>query len=106
MRKQRHITTTFWVWSLGGVLSKNMKRANTPTNIKIFTILIIVGVVAGMIDCVAYNVHIKKHGIGFFSLIPLNVLWVYIKTYPGNILTALWLLPWVFAFAWIELKEK
>jgi hypothetical protein len=83
-----------------------MKRNDTPTNLKIFTILIIIGVIAGIVDGVVYQLHIKDNGIGLFTRVPWNVLWSYTKTFPGNLLTALWVLPWAFAFIWLALEEK
>lgn len=82
------------------------KKKSTPAGVKVFPILIIVGVIASVIDGVVYLSYVRSHGIGFFSVVPLSVFWSYIRTFPGNVLTALWLVPWGIAFIWLELKGR
>ena len=82
------------------------KKENTPTWVKVFAILIIAGVIASIVDGVVYYSYVRSHGVGFFSVVPLSVLWSYVRTFPGNILTALWLAPWAFGFIWLELKGR
>ena len=83
-----------------------MKKDNSSTGIRVFAALFFVGVVASVIDSVAYAVHIANHGIRVFSVVPLSVLWSYVITFPGNILTAFWLASWISAFAWLEIQGR
>ncbi len=83
-----------------------MKKDNTPTSLKVFVILVIVGIVASMIDGIAFHFHIRSRGVGFFGSVPWSVQWSYLKTFPGNLLTALWLGSWAFAFLWLYIGDK
>lgn len=83
-----------------------MKKDNTPIELKVFSMLMLVGILAGLVDSVAYHFHVRSHGVGFFSPVPWDVLWSYVKTFPGNVLTALWILPWVCAFAWLHVGGR
>lgn len=82
------------------------KKEETPTGIKVFTVLIIVGVIAGAVDGVAYHLHVRSNGVSLFGVVPMSVLWSYIRTFPGNVLTALWLAPWTLAFALLQFKGR
>lgn len=66
----------------------------------------LVGVIAGIADGIAYHFHVREHGVDFFSRVPWNVLWSYVKTFPGNILTCLWLLPWIIALLYLYITNK
>ena len=81
-----------------------IKKDNNSTGIMVFAALFCVGVVASVIDSVAYAVHTGNQGISFFSVVPLSVLWSYVVTFPGNILTAFRLVSWISAFAWLEIQ--
>jgi hypothetical protein len=84
------------------VLPMMMKKVNTSTGLKIF---MLVGVVGGIVDSIAYQIHVHAHGVILFSVVPRSVLWLYVSTFPGNLLTCLWLLPWGFGFVYLYLGE-
>lgn len=101
-----HALTKRQLWPEDVLSTKMKKKENTPTGVKVFAILIIAGVIASIVDGVVYYSYVRSHGVGFFSVVPLSVLWSYVRTFPGNILTALWLAPWAFGFIWLELKGR
>ena len=83
-----------------------MKKDNTSIGIKVFAILIIIGVIGGIVDGVAYQLHVRSHGVSLFGVVPMSILWSYTKTFPGNVLTAFWLVPWAIAFAMLQFKGR
>ncbi len=75
-----------------------MKNVPVPAGLKFFSNLILLGAIAGIVDGIAYFLHLRAQGIGIFMRVPWGVLWSYVSTFPGNLLTMLWLAPWAIAF--------
>jgi len=67
---------------------------------KRFAILMTIGIIGALADGIAYQIHLLRHGVDLFSfsLVPFAVWTAYVRTFPGNILTCLWLLPWLVGF--------
>ncbi len=82
------------------------KQHNTPAGIKIMGILILIGAIGGIADGVAYQLYVQSHGVSRFGLVPMRVFWSYISSFPGNLLTALWLLPWGMVLVLIQFKGR
>ena len=80
------------------VLPEKMKRKQTSTSLNVFVILMVIGIIGGLVDGIAYQVHVYRQGVGLFSVVPFAVWTAYLKTFPGNVLTCLWLVPWVLGF--------
>jgi len=83
-----------------------IKKDNTSTGLKIFVIFMLVGVVGGIVDGIAYQIHVHAHGVSLFSVVPWSVLWSYVSTFPGNLLTCLWSLSWGFGFVYLYLGDR
>jgi len=60
-------------------------------------------------DAYYYNKYLGLNGISILSFVPLRVIYKYLTTYPGNILTLLGFVPWVILFGILyadDLKDK
>lgn len=69
-------------------------------------ILAIISLLAGIVDGVAYQVHLAKYGVGFFDIVPLAVVWSYFKSFPGNLITVLTFGPWIVAFVCLRVLGR
>jgi len=80
-----------------------IRHQATSWSIRVFLIFVIIGILAGIVDGIAYQVHLSKHGVGFFEIVPSAVFWSYFKTFPGNLITVLTFGPWVVAFVYMRI---
>jgi len=79
-----------------------------PFRLRAFVVLFTLGLVGSIVDGVAYLLYIHKSGIRVFAVVPWEVLWGYVSTLPGILLTALWLVPWMAAMLalWLPWSGK
>ena len=67
--------------------------------------LVIFGIVIDIVDFYYYQRFLSSKGIGLFSIVPFDILFEYVSSYPGNILTILGILPWILLLSYLYLSE-
>ena len=83
-----------------------MKKDKTNVRITIFVVLNIIGILGGIVDGVYYQFFVADHGFGMFAVVPFAVVWSYMKTFPGNLVTALSIGPLILAWLFLYLSDK
>lgn len=66
----------------------------------------IAGSLIGLVDNVAYLAFIAGQGIGPFEVVSMSIVWAYVRSFPGNVLTVLFLGSWIAAFACFFVPER
>ena len=82
-------------------MSPNRDPQEMPAVLKIFALLVIVGVVADIIDGFAYWFFLSNNGMSFWATPNWAMRWDYLASFPGGVLMLLGLAPWLFALVWL-----
>jgi hypothetical protein len=72
----------------------------TERGVKTFEILLAIGILGLLIDGVATIAYFLRGGVAG------KTLWQYVSTFPGNLFTALWLVPWAGAIVCLHLQRQ
>jgi energy-coupling factor transporter transmembrane protein EcfT len=71
-----------------------------------FIILMGVGIIGSILDGIAFQIHVGREGVSLFSMVPAKVWTSYLTTFPGDVLTCLWLCPLIIGFLYLSFSKK
>ncbi len=62
--------------------------------------------IADVLDVYFYNIFLKQNGVSFWSIVSPNLIYKYVITWPGNILTLFAIGPWIVLLAYIKFMKR
>ena len=61
-------------------------------------IMMVVGLAASAVDVWYYTDFVRSQGLSVWSVVPLPVVWSYLTTMPGALLTSKSIVSWILAY--------